>query len=154
VRYWIELQAETLYVSDGAGRIVGFNEATGMVARCPIVFVGRSAGGNVVRLHRDVPPELAEEIERLLADEPAHVEEGAPRCADALCARVYRSRLAVQQRQGRRRRRRERVPVRRAGLRARERARLQQPAQARRCDGEPVMAGQVPAAARPAADSP
>lgn len=76
----MELQVRTLYELDAYGRIVRMNlGAEAPVPRpAPRFFLGRTAGGNVVVLHQDVPRQVAAELSSLAAAEPLAYDFEAP----------------------------------------------------------------------------
>lgn len=81
----LALQAEVLYVHDGAGRLLRVNEPGDPPA--PRVFLGRSPAGNLWRCRHDLPGDLIRELEQVAAAEPAASDlRDLPRCHDRLRA--------------------------------------------------------------------
>jgi hypothetical protein len=64
----IELQAQTLFRHDAAGRLTAVNEPIEQPA--PRLFLGRTSYGNIWRLRHDLPVDLIDELEAVLANEP------------------------------------------------------------------------------------
>ncbi len=64
----MELHTAALYRHDASGRILTTNETDG--ARAPRLYIGRTTGGNVWRFRDDLPPDLVQHLETLLAAEP------------------------------------------------------------------------------------
>lgn len=64
----LALQAEALYTHDAAGRLLRVNEQDGDPA--PRFFLGRTLEGNLWRCRHDLPPDLTDELGRLVAEEP------------------------------------------------------------------------------------
>lgn len=64
----IELQFETLYRCDAAGRLLATNDVGSPPA--PRLAIGRTMGGNRWRFRHDLPATLTEELNHLLATEP------------------------------------------------------------------------------------
>lgn len=71
----MELQIETMFESDAAGRLLRWRTRD---APAPRVFVGRTRLGLVWRFRADVPPALVAALARLLALESATLEELLP----------------------------------------------------------------------------
>lgn len=71
----MRLHVQLLFRFDDHGALVGTNETPPFSA--PRLYLGRTAGGNEWRLHRDLPPEQAHELLALLAAEPPLGEQGA-----------------------------------------------------------------------------
>jgi len=62
------IQAATLFRHDAQERLTTVNEPGGGPA--PRIFIGRTVAGNVVRLRDDLPAHLADELLRIIAEEP------------------------------------------------------------------------------------
>lgn len=69
----LQIQARTLFVHNDRDRIVVTNEPNGRAA--PRVFIGRSAGGDVVRFRADVPTALKAELTELAGYLPPYRHE-------------------------------------------------------------------------------
>ena len=69
----LEIQARTLFVSNDRDRLLTTNEPHGRPA--PRVFIGRSAGGDVVRFRADVPTALKAEVAELAGFLPPYRHE-------------------------------------------------------------------------------
>jgi hypothetical protein len=59
-RQLIEIQTNTLFTHDNAGRIVAVNEPDGAAA--PRFFLGRTVEGNVWRFRHDLPEHLIQQL--------------------------------------------------------------------------------------------
>lgn len=68
-RWWMALQARTLFVHDAAGRIVAVNELVPTPA--PRLFLGRTRHGNLWRFRADLPDAATRRLGALLAEEPS-----------------------------------------------------------------------------------
>ena len=64
----LEIQVSTLFRCDAFGRLMSLNEPASPVA--PRFFLGRTYGGNLLRLRHDLPRDLVKEIEKLVEREP------------------------------------------------------------------------------------
>ena len=85
----MRVQAATLYVLDGRGRLTAVN-APGDGA-VPRLFVGRTAEGYVLHARQDLPDQLVDELAAIAAAAPPPVDlEGDPGCLPALRAALAR----------------------------------------------------------------
>ncbi len=69
----LTLQAETLFVQDGAKRLLYVNEAERPEA--PRFFLGRTKEGVICRFRDDVPQTVVEQLEEVVAKEPGTLSE-------------------------------------------------------------------------------
>jgi hypothetical protein len=79
----LQLQIDTLFVRDAAGRLARLNETSNVntVPPAPRVFFGRTAAGNAWSVRADLPNALCRRIEHLLAAEPVGMSlKAPPRC--------------------------------------------------------------------------
>jgi len=72
----LQVQAETLFVHDPAGRIVAENEP--VPRPCARFFFARTRTGNLWRVRHDVPGEIARQLDTLAASEPVNDTLEAP----------------------------------------------------------------------------
>ena len=74
-RTLMDVRADTLFTYDAWGRMVGSNEPDSRPA--PRLFVGRTAGGCVVRFGQGVPDDVMHEVMAIVEREPAVGSLGA-----------------------------------------------------------------------------
>lgn len=72
----LEVQIQTLFTHDAAGRMVTDNEPDGEPA--PRFFFGRTRAGNAWRVRYDVPEHIVQRLEALVAAEPLPDDLQAP----------------------------------------------------------------------------
>ena len=65
---YLKAHVEALFLHNEQGRLVAVNDVDQGAA--PRLYLGRTVEGNVWRLRHDLAPDLAEELEETLADEP------------------------------------------------------------------------------------
>lgn len=83
LRELAELHLHALLVCDESGRLAVWRVPE--AARAPHVFLLRTVVGNLWRVHRELPDEVARELARLCATEPVAGDFGSePRCAAGL----------------------------------------------------------------------
>lgn len=81
----MRMHVDALFTHDANGRMLRVNEARGAIA--PRIFVGRTAGGYVLRARADVAEETLAAVGALMVREPSNRPIAPrPRCGDAIIA--------------------------------------------------------------------